>query len=171
MSGNPKNVAVKIKSHEKTQAQLDVSIAFVRWKAARATHWSRPRTGNRYRGDVLAEVFASDHKHCYDTRHDESDIAWVPQTRGDCDCHGDSFLALVAMQARFDPVLQDLLKLNFKPRLEQRSIRSERDYPRRRVYPKSVNGVGLNKIIQHANTIHTTVFGTLVIFGTPHYDL
>ncbi len=33
MSGNPKNVAVKIKSHEKTQAQLDVSIAFVRWKA------------------------------------------------------------------------------------------------------------------------------------------
>ena len=109
VSGNPKNVAVKIKSHEKTQAQLDVSIAFVRWKAARATHWSRPRTGNRDRGDVLAEVFASDHKHCYDTRHDASDIAWVPQTRGDCDCHGDSFLALAAMQARFDPVLQDLL--------------------------------------------------------------
>ena len=39
MSGNPKNVAVKIKSHEKTQAQLDVSIAFVRWKAARARNF------------------------------------------------------------------------------------------------------------------------------------
>ena len=105
MSGNTKNVAVKIKPHEKTQAHLDVSIAFVRWKAGQR---SRPRTGNRDRGDVLAEVFASDHKHCYDTRHDASDIAWVPQTRGDCDCHGDSFLALVAMQARFDPALQDL---------------------------------------------------------------
>ena len=32
------------------------------------------------------------------------------------------------------------------------------------VYPKSVN-----EIIQHA--ISFTLFGTLVIFGTPHYDL
>ena len=29
---------------------------------------------------------------------------------GDGDCHGGNFLALVAMQARFDPVLQDLLQ-------------------------------------------------------------
>ena len=27
---------------------------------------------------------------------------------GDGDCHGGNFLALVAMQVRFDPVLQDL---------------------------------------------------------------
>ena len=29
-----------------------------------ATHWSRPRTGNRYRGDLLSEWFPADHKHC-----------------------------------------------------------------------------------------------------------
>ena len=35
------------------------------------------------------------------------------------------------------------------------------------VYPKSINGE--NEIMQHA--ISFAVFGTLVIFGTPHYDL
>ena len=35
------------------------------------------------------------------------------------------------------------------------------------VYPKSVNGV--NEILQHA--ISFRLFETLVIFGTPHYDL
>ena len=64
VSGNPKNFEVKIKSHEKTQAHLDASIAFGRWKTGnalgdgrRATHWSRSRIGNRDRGDLLSEVF------------------------------------------------------------------------------------------------------------------
>ena len=34
------------------------------------------------RGDLLAKVFPSDHKHCYDTRHDEPCIARAPRTRG-----------------------------------------------------------------------------------------
>ena len=37
MSGIPKNFGVKIISHEKTQAHLDVSIAFGRWKAGQRT--------------------------------------------------------------------------------------------------------------------------------------
>ena len=67
MSGNPKNFAVKIKSHEKTQAQLDVSIAFVRWKAGQridrvqehaiateATFWLTFLQLPRARGDARA---------------------------------------------------------------------------------------------------------------------
>ena len=34
----------------------------------------------RDRGDLLAKVFASDHKHCYDTRHDEHGIASTANT-------------------------------------------------------------------------------------------
>ena len=37
VSGHPKNFGVKIISHEKTQAHLDVSIAFGRWKAGQRT--------------------------------------------------------------------------------------------------------------------------------------
>ena len=40
-----------------------------------ATHLWRPRTDNRDRGDLLAEEFASDHKHCYDTLHGPGAIA------------------------------------------------------------------------------------------------
>ena len=32
----------------------------------------------------------------------------LQHTVGDDECHGGNFLALVAMQPRFDPVLQDL---------------------------------------------------------------
>ena len=42
-------------------------------------HKSRPGTDNRDRGDLLVEVFSSNHKHHYDTRHDEPGIA---RTRG-----------------------------------------------------------------------------------------
>ena len=39
------------------------------------------------------------------------------------DCHGGNLLTLVAMQARFDPVLrQPTSPVEVKPRLEQRSI-------------------------------------------------
>ncbi len=58
------------------------------------------------------------------------------------DCHGGNFLALVAVQAQFDPVLQDLLQTTART-----AEVSERDYPNRK-YPKSVNGV--YEIIQHA---------------------
>ena len=38
------------------------------------THWSRPRTGNRDRSDLLEEVFAPDNTHYHDTRYDEPGI-------------------------------------------------------------------------------------------------
>ena len=59
------------------------------------------------------KVFASDNKQYHGTRHDEPGIAREPRTRGQWRlpvAHGGNFLALVAMQARFDPVLQDLLQ-------------------------------------------------------------
>ena len=74
----------------------------------RATYWWRPRKDNRDRGDLLTKIFASDHKHCYDTRHDEP--GGHREHMGNGDRHGGNFLALVAMQAWFDPVLQDLLQ-------------------------------------------------------------
>ena len=46
------------------------------------THWPRPRTDNRDRGYLLTKVFASEDKHCYDTRHDKPGIARAPRTRG-----------------------------------------------------------------------------------------
>ena len=50
--------------------------------------------GNHDRGDLLAEVFTKDRKHCYDTRHAEPGIVRAPRTRGDGDCHGGNFAAL-----------------------------------------------------------------------------
>ena len=97
MSGNPKNFAVNIKSHEKTQAQLDVSIAFVRWKAGQRIESVQEQAIATDTTFTLAELLALDHKHCCDNRHEASDIAlgtantwrlrlprWqLPRARGD----------------------------------------------------------------------------------------
>ncbi len=74
------------------------------------THGSRPRTDNRDRGDLLANVFASDYKHCYDTAMKSLVLRGRREHVDHGDCHGGNFFALVAMQAWFDPVLQDLLQ-------------------------------------------------------------
>ena len=63
--------------------------------------------------------------------------------------------------ARFDPVLQDLLQ---KPARTAKYLNAT--IQTESVYSMSVNGV--NAIIQHAMPF--TLFGTLVIFETPHYD-
>ena len=112
VSGNPKNFGVKIKSHEKTQSHLDASIAFGRWKAGQsigciqeqaiateATFWRKYLL--RIINSIMALAMIS------------QVIAREPRTRGQWRlpvAHGGNILALVAMQARFDPVLQDLLQ-------------------------------------------------------------
>ena len=125
------------------------------------THGSRPRTDNRDRGDLLANVFASDHKHCYDTRHDEPDIARTPQTRGRWRL---SWWQLFRARGNASVVRPGPAGSTSNP--GSNSEVSERDYQtdKNRVYPTSVNGI--NEIIQHA--ISFTVFGTHVIFETPH---
>ena len=155
VSGNPKNFGVKIKSHEKTQSHLDASIAFGRWKAGQsiervqeqaiateATFWRKCLL--RIINIIMTLAMMS--------------LAWRGNREhvGDDDCHGVNFLALVEMQARFDPVLQDLLQTH-----------PSREYMVRYQLIKTVNAV--NEITQHA--ISFTLFGTLVIFGTPLYDL
>ena len=111
VSGNPKNFGVKIKSHEETQSHLDTSIAFGQRKAcqridrtqeqtsvAEATFWRMCllRTINIFMALAMTSLTlrAGNREHV-----------------GDGDCQGGNFLALVAMQAWFDPVLQlDLLQ-------------------------------------------------------------
>ena len=109
MPGNPKNYGLKIKSHEKTQAHLNASIAFGRWKAGQridriqeqaiateATFWRKSllRIINIVMTLAMMSLALRGHR----------------EHVGDGDCYEGNFLALVAMQARFDPVLQDLLQ-------------------------------------------------------------
>ena len=68
---------------------------------------------------------------------------------------------IVMTLARFNPVLQDLLQ---KPARTAKYLNAT--IQTESVYSMSVNGV--NAIIQHAMSF--TLFGTLVIFETPHYD-
>ena len=109
VSGNPKNFGVKIKSHEKTQSHLDASIAFGRWKAGQsigciqeqaisteATFWRKYLL--RIINSIMALAMMS-----LALRGNREHV-------GNGDCHGGNFLALVAMQARFEPILQDLLQ-------------------------------------------------------------
>ena len=78
---------------------------------------------------------------------------------GSGDCHGGNCLAVVAMQARFDPVLQDLLQTPARTaKCLNATIQTENCLSQ-----VSVNGV--NEIIQHAIS-----FGTHVIFETPCCD-
>ena len=69
---------------------------------------------------------------------------------GSGDCHGGNCLAVVAMQARFDPVLQEILETPARTaKCLNATIQTET------VYPKSVNSV--NEIIQHAISFGTHV--------------
>ena len=92
VSDNPKNFGVKIISHEKTQAHLDASIAFGRWKAGQridrvqlpidteATFWRNDfrRIINIVKSLAMAILaLRGDHEHA-----------------GDSDCHGGNFVAL-----------------------------------------------------------------------------
>ena len=109
VSGNPKNFGVKIKSHEKTQSHLDASIAFRRWKAGQSI--------DRVQEQAIATEATFWRKCLLRIINIIMTLAMMSLTLrgnrehvGDGDCHGSNFLALLAMQARFDPVLQDLLQ-------------------------------------------------------------
>ena len=108
-SGNLNNFEVKIKSHEKTQAHLDgrrVNALI----ATDATFWRKYLlwTINIVLTLAMMSLALRGHrKHV-----------------GNGDCHCGNFLALVAPSRR----------IYFKPRLEQRSIGTRRDYPNRKVF-------------------------------------
>ena len=103
VQGNPKNFGVKIKSHKKPQSPLDASIAFGRWKvgqsidrvqeqaiATEATFWRKGLL--RIINIIMTLAMMS------------LALRGNREHADDGDCHG------VAMQARFDPVLQNLLQ-------------------------------------------------------------
>ena len=93
VSGNLKNFGVKSISHEKTQAHLDASIAFGRWKAGqridRVQEQAIDTEANFWRNDFLRIInivktlamtslaLRGHHEHA-----------------GDSDCHGGNFVAL-----------------------------------------------------------------------------
>ena len=103
VSGNLKNFEVKINSHEKTQAHLDGrrGNALI---ATDATFWRKCllRIINIVMTLAMVSLALCEHR----------------EHVGNGDRYGGNFLALVAMQARFDPSF----RIYFKPRLEQRSI-------------------------------------------------
>ena len=107
VSGYPKNFGVK--SHEKTQSHLDASTAFGRWKVGQSI--------DRVQEQVIATEATFWRKCLLRIINIIMTLAMMNlalrgnrELVGDGDCHGGNFLALVAMQARFDPVLQDLLQ-------------------------------------------------------------
>ena len=92
VSGNPKNFGVKIISHEKTQAHLDASIVFGRWKAGQrtdrvqeqaidteATFWRNDflRIINVVKTLAMTSLALRGHR----------------EHVGDSDCHGGNFVA------------------------------------------------------------------------------
>ena len=105
VSGNPKNFGVKIKSHEKTQSHLDASIAFGQWKAGQRIDCIQEQTSvteaTFWRKCLLRKIniFMALAMMSLALRGNREHV-------GDGDCHGGNLLSLVAMQAWFDPVLQ-----------------------------------------------------------------
>ena len=104
LSSNPKNFGVKIKSHEKTQEQLDASITFGRWQAGQRI--------DRVHKQAIATDPTSWRKFLLRILNIVMNLATISLAlRGHWEHtvgNGECFLELVAMQPRFDPVLQDL---------------------------------------------------------------
>ena len=122
---------MKIKSHEKTQSHLDVSIAFGRWKAGQRI--------DRVQEQAIATETTFWIKGLFRIINIIMPLAMMSlalrghrEHVGDGDCHGGNFLALVAFQARFDPVLHNLLQSSNLPPSEEREREIERE--RERVY-------------------------------------
>ena len=118
-----------------------------------ATYWWRPRTDNRDRKYLLRTINRPGSKHWYDTRH--------------CAGTANTWAMVVTFSRAWRCKRSSIrsCRIYFKPRLKQRRIWTRLSKPKS-VYPKSVNGE--NEITQHA--ISFTLFGTQVIFETPHYD-
>ena len=104
-SGNTKNFEAKIKSHEKTQAHLDgrQGNAWIASNeqtiATKATFWRKSLLRTMNIVVTLAMMRLA--------------WRWHREHVDNADCHGGNFLAVVAMQAQFDPVLR---RIYFKPR-------------------------------------------------------
>jgi len=108
--GNPKNYGDKVKAHEKTTAHRIACSAYGQWKAQQQIdreHQKAIQKGATFWRQVLLRVINIILTLATMTLafrgHRES--------VGDDSCYGGNFLALVALQSRFDPVLQDLLRM------------------------------------------------------------
>ena len=105
VSGNPKNFGVKIKSDETTQLHLDASIAFGHWKAGQRIDRIQEQTSvteaTFWRTCLLwiINMFMALAMMSLALRGNREHV-------GDGDCQGGNLLSLVAMQAWFDPFLQ-----------------------------------------------------------------
>ena len=114
VSGNPKNFGVKIKSHEKTQSHLDASIAFGQWKAGQRIDRIQEQTSlteaTFWRKCLLRiiNIFMALAMMSLALRGNREHV-------GDGDRQGGNLLSLVAMQAWFDPVLQQGLLQTHPP--------------------------------------------------------
>ena len=109
--GTPKNYGDKIKSHEKTTAHHTACNAFGQWKTVQQIDREHQKTIEKETSQIT---------YWRQVLHRIINIILTQATmslafRGHRDCVGNdscyegNFLALVAMQARFDLILQDLL--------------------------------------------------------------
>ena len=96
VSGNPKNFGVKIISQEKTQAHLDASIAFWRWKAGKRT--DRVQEFLERAIDTEATFWRNDFLRIINIVKTIAltSLAFRGQHEyaGDSDCHSGNFVAL-----------------------------------------------------------------------------
>ena len=147
------------KSNHTRKPNRTLMRASIRVIAGDATHWSRSRTCNSDRGDLLEKVFASDNKHYHDTRHDVHTWHWA----GTANTWAMATATVATSSRSWRRKRGSYKRVLSIPSLSSRESQSIVRYQ----LIKSVNAV--NEITQHA--ISFTLFGALLIFGTPHYDL
>ena len=107
MPRNPKNYGDKIKSHEKTTVQGVTCSAFAQWKTGQQIdreHQKAIQKEVTFWRQVLLRIVniimtLATMTLAFKGHH---------ESVSDDSCYGGNFLAVVAMQARFDSVLQDL---------------------------------------------------------------
>ena len=135
----------------KRRAYLDASIAFGQWQS-----WQRI---DRVQEQAMATEATSWRKSLLRILNIVMNLAMMSlalsghceHTVGDGECHGGNFLELVAMQPRFDPVLQDLT-FTKTPARTAKYLSANIENENKRL-SQLLNVV--TEIIQHAIIIHT----------------
>ena len=107
--GNPRNYGLKIKSHEKTAAHRIACNGWVQWKAGQLIDREHQITVQKevtFWRQVLMRVI-----NIILTLATSLAFRCHRESIGDESCYGGNFLGLVAMQARFDHVLKELIQI------------------------------------------------------------
>ena len=142
--GNPNHYGIKIKSHENTVVHRIACSALAQWKAGEQIdreHQKTIQTEVTFWRRVLLRVI-----NIMLTLATMS-LAFRGHRKsiGDKSCYGGNFLALVAMQARFDPVLEELLQTPARktkylsPKIQNELIQVVSDCLRNRLLAKLRN--------------------------------